>query len=330
MPIASISDFQEQVGSEGASGKDLPPYGPGGIYHEKQIGSMCAVHCVNNMLQGPLFDYSDFGQVAQELDRKERQLLGGAADLDYGNARADGFFNVQVIRVVLERAGYRMEMVTGDEVNSSKHDASKETAFILNKQEHWFALRRVGREWFDLNSCLKTPRHYTDGDVRFHIRDAVKQGYTVFAVRGEFPRCALEEDGKKLVEAVQGCGRPDQGYSLFAGAGQTLSGGGGGSSAPQGGAPAAAAGGGSDAAALRAARLARFGGGGGPAPAPPAAQAAPPAAAAAPTPTPSAAPAVSPALQQLMDMGFAQDQARGALDRANGNVEQAMEILLSS
>merc|ERR1740123_123916 len=75
--------------------------------------------------------------------------------------------------------------MTGEEVQSSKTDTAKEVAFILNKQEHWFALRRIGREWFDLNSCLKTPRHYTDGDVRFHISDAVKQGYTVFAVPGQ-------------------------------------------------------------------------------------------------------------------------------------------------
>ncbi|KAJ1473741.1 hypothetical protein T484DRAFT_1835000 [Baffinella frigidus] len=28
-----------------------------GAYHEKQIGSLCAVHCMNNLLQGPYFDF---------------------------------------------------------------------------------------------------------------------------------------------------------------------------------------------------------------------------------------------------------------------------------
>merc|ERR1740123_2224155 len=135
--------------------------------------------------------------------------------------------------------------MTGEEVQSSKTDTAKEVAFILNKQEHWFALRRIGREWFDLNSCLKTPRHYTDGDVRFHISDAVKQGYSVFVVRGDFPRSALEEDSKKLIEAVQGCGRPDQGHSLFAGSGQRLDSGATSAPASAGG----AGGGASDAAA---------------------------------------------------------------------------------
>merc|ERR1719217_278664 len=171
--------------------------------------------------------------------------------------------------MVLQRAGYDM-IRAGDKANGldPKADTAKEIAFILNKREHWFSLRRIGREWFDLNSCIKTPQHYTDGDVRFHVSDAVKQGYMVFVVRGAFPKCALEEDAKKLVEAVQGCGRPGQGYSLFAGGGQSV----GGSTAaavPQ-----------NDAAAMRAARLARLGGGGGPAPP-------------APTPAPAAAPAAT-------------------------------------
>merc|ERR1719443_2160091 len=127
-----------------------------------------------------------------------------------------------------------MQPMGGEAARSASTDTAKETAFVLNKREHWFSLRRIGREWFDLNSCLRTPRHYTDADLRFHIRDA-----------------ALEGDSKKLVEAVQGCGRPGQGHSLFAGAGQRLDGTGGiaASSPATGSAP--------DAAALRAARLAR-------------------------------------------------------------------------
>eukprot|EP00927_Polykrikos_kofoidii_P062522 TRINITY_DN57332_c0_g1_i1.p1 TRINITY_DN57332_c0_g1~~TRINITY_DN57332_c0_g1_i1.p1 ORF type:complete len:360 (+),score=80.90 TRINITY_DN57332_c0_g1_i1:88-1080(+) len=330
MPIASLSDFsKESGGSDGASGESLPPYGPGGIYHEKQIGNLCAVHCVNNMLQGPMFDYSDFGQVARELDAAERKITGGEG-LDYGNARADGFFNVQVMQTVLTRGGYSMSPIGGEEVQSSKTDTAKEQAFILNKREHWFALRRIGREWFDLNSCIKTPQHYTDADVRFHIRDAVREGYMVFVVRGAFPKSALEEDSKKLVEAVQGCGRPGQGYSLFAGSGQRLDSGGGGSSAPAGGGSGGGgAAGGAD--AVRAARLARFGGGGAPAPAPPATAA--PAAAPAPAPAPAAAPAPAPAdpnLAMLTSMGFDEAAAKKALQSANGNLERATDILLSS
>jgi hypothetical protein len=328
MPIASLADFNrdDAGGGDGASGKDLPPFGPGGIYHEKQVASMCAVHAVNNMLQGPLFQYSDFGRVAQELDRAEAQLTGGAG-LDGSNARHDGFFNVQVMQAVLGKAGYQMTPAQGEGGLDPKADTAKEIAFILNKREHWFSLRRIGREWFDLNSCIKTPQHYTDGDVRFHVSDAVKQGYSVFVVRGSFPKCSLEEDAKKLVEAVQGCGRPGQGYSLFAGGGQSLGGGAAAKAVPA-----------NDAAAMRAARLARLGGGGAPAPPPPEAAStgayAP--AEALPTPTPAPAPAPAPAaagpseaVQTLMAMGFEQAKCEAALTKANGNLETAVNNLLS-
>jgi hypothetical protein len=129
-----------------------------------------------------------------------------------------------------------MEPLTLKDLDQKGNDAAMETAYILNKREHWFALRRFGDpgEWFDLNSCMEKPFHYTFADLRFHIGDAVKEGYTVFRVRGPFPEAALEKDYKKLLEAIQGCGRPGQGYSLYAGGGNTLGGGGGGSAPTSG------------------------------------------------------------------------------------------------
>eukprot|EP00440_Ansanella_granifera_P019890 gb/GFBE01021610.1/.p1 GENE.gb/GFBE01021610.1/~~gb/GFBE01021610.1/.p1 ORF type:complete len:332 (+),score=75.38 gb/GFBE01021610.1/:1-996(+) len=330
MPIVGLSNFAEAGGGDGGNGKEMPPYGPGGIYHEKQIGSLCALHTVNNLLQGPMFTDGDFRGVAAELDRAERALMGGGS-MDYGNARMDGFYNVQVVQAVLNRAGYAVEPINSEAARECQADTAKEKAFILNKREHWFSIRRIGREWFDLNSCLKTPRHYKDGDLRFHIRDAVREGYSVFVVRperGDFPECALDKDHKKLIEAIQGCGSAEQGYSLFAGGGQTLSG------PSSGGAAAAPAPASNDAAALRAARLARFGGGGGPAPPPPAA--APVAAEPAPTPAPAPAPPApadtgkDPNIDTLVAMGFDAASAKGALEAAKGNVERAAEILLGA
>ena len=40
-----------------------------GIYHEKQIGSLCAVHCLNNVVQGPYFNEVAMGEIGQHLDR---------------------------------------------------------------------------------------------------------------------------------------------------------------------------------------------------------------------------------------------------------------------
>merc|ERR1719428_2566578 len=58
------------------------------------------------MLQGPVFQYADFGRVAQQLEREEARLLGGTGMNDGGQMRADGFFNVQVIQHVLTARGF--------------------------------------------------------------------------------------------------------------------------------------------------------------------------------------------------------------------------------
>mmetsp|Transcript_76431 Transcript_76431/g.224263 ORF Transcript_76431/g.224263 Transcript_76431/m.224263 type:complete len:603 (-) Transcript_76431:102-1910(-) len=206
MPIVGLSDFGEVVR---ANSDDSGCYGPGGIYHEKQVGALCGLHSVNNILQGPHYTVQDLRAVAQELDRREREITDGQG-LDYGNACADGFYNVQVIQVVVSRAG--CDMVPLKELPAETRrwqrrgtDIAKEKAFILNKHKHWFALRRIGKEWFDLNSCLSAPSHYTKSDLRSHIAEAMGEGYAVFVVRGIFPSCELEYDRKKLREAVKGC-----------------------------------------------------------------------------------------------------------------------------
>merc|ERR1719161_59462 len=261
------------------------------------------------MLQSPLFEEYDLREVAEQLDREERRLMGGEA-MDHGNARMDGFFNVQVIKVLMERMGYSMNLIKGEAGKDALKDTAKEQAYICNRREHWFSLRGIGAEWFDLNSCLHTPQHYLAADIHHHINEAMREGYDVFVVRGDFPKTALENDAKALLEAVQGCGRSGQGHCLFAGQGQSM----GGSSAPK------------TPEEMRAARLARLSGGApAPAPAPqPAAAAAPP----APAPPP-AAPKRSPELAQLMDMGFPEDKAKSALDAKGGNLEAAMDMLLS-
>lgn len=308
MPIASLADFQGMAeGDQGVDGTKMSKFGPGGIYHEKQIGSLCAVHALNNLMQGPLFDEYQLHDVANELDQKERQLLGGS-NMDYGNARMDGFFNVQVITALLQRMGYTTSQIKGEEGRSALKDSAKESGYICNRREHWFSLRRIGAEWFDVNSCLRNPRHYNNADVQHHINEAMREGYEVFVVRGDFPRTALEDDPKALVAAVQGCGRPDQGHSLFAGRGQTLSSGNSSSGGPV------------SAEDMRAARLARLSGG-----APPPSIPAEP----APAPAPAAAPAADPALQQILAMGFPEEKAKEALAAAGGNTEMAMEFLLS-
>uniref|UniRef100_A0A673JXW6 ubiquitinyl hydrolase 1 n=1 Tax=Sinocyclocheilus rhinocerous TaxID=307959 RepID=A0A673JXW6_9TELE len=42
------------------------------IFHEKQEGSLCAQHCLNNLLQGEYFSPVELSAIAQQLDEEER------------------------------------------------------------------------------------------------------------------------------------------------------------------------------------------------------------------------------------------------------------------
>lgn len=70
------------------------------LYHEKQVASLCGVHCLNTLLQGPTFTEMDLSQHALTLDQQERAFMaeGGMESEDYlryiaedsGNVAADG------------------------------------------------------------------------------------------------------------------------------------------------------------------------------------------------------------------------------------------------
>ncbi|KAL6582121.1 hypothetical protein OROMI_006135 [Orobanche minor] len=71
------------------------------LYHEVQESKLCAVHCVNTVLQGPFFSEFDLAALASDLDRTERQMMLGAVTGDFlpklsHNVSLDGDFSIQV------------------------------------------------------------------------------------------------------------------------------------------------------------------------------------------------------------------------------------------
>jgi ataxin-3 len=86
--------------------------GPLEIYHEKQVASLCGVHCLNTLLQANAFNAIDLSQIAQELDRREREVLaeGGMSSKDYlafvagdsQNVSDEGNFSIQVLSEALK------------------------------------------------------------------------------------------------------------------------------------------------------------------------------------------------------------------------------------
>ncbi len=76
--------------------------------------ALCGVHCLNTLLQGPLFGAIELGQIAQDLDALERTFMSenGIESEDYkkfiaedsGNVSSDGFFSIQASELYVLQA----------------------------------------------------------------------------------------------------------------------------------------------------------------------------------------------------------------------------------
>eukprot|EP00438_Fugacium_kawagutii_P030335 Skav223218 [mRNA] locus=scaffold2231:71013:75166:+ [translate_table: standard] len=99
-PIVGLADCAPSAGD----GKPKSPYGPGGIYHEKQVGSLCArssAWAERSLLGGDNLDFGFLAQSAQSCGRPRQTyslFAGGGQALSAGGS-AGG--SVSIAAVVL-------------------------------------------------------------------------------------------------------------------------------------------------------------------------------------------------------------------------------------
>ncbi|XP_017773431.1 PREDICTED: ataxin-3-like [Nicrophorus vespilloides] len=184
------------------------------VFHEKQEGSLCAQHCLNSLLQGAYFNPVDLSSLALSLDEAERIRMAecGEESDEYqrflrqpsGNMDDSGFFSVQVISSALEVWG--LELVpfsSADErVTSVFSNPCKMQAFICNYKEHWFTIRKLGNQWFNLNSLLNKPQLISDTYLALFLAQLKNDGYSIFVIFGVLPDCDADHL-LKLKPAIQ-------------------------------------------------------------------------------------------------------------------------------
>ncbi|XP_077394035.1 ataxin-3 isoform X1 [Festucalex cinctus] len=173
------------------------------IFHEKQEGSLCAQHCLNNLLQGEYFTPVDLSSIAHQLDEEERIRMaeGGMGSDEYrtflqqpsGNMDDSGFFSIQVISNALRVWGLELTLFNSREYQSLMINPINEKAFICNYKEHWFTIRKLGQQWFNLNSLLTGPELISDTYLALFLAQLQQEGYSIFVVRGNLPDCEAEQ-----------------------------------------------------------------------------------------------------------------------------------------
>eukprot|EP00486_Rosalina_sp_Unknown_P001685 CAMPEP_0201567108 /NCGR_PEP_ID=MMETSP0190_2-20130828/7414_1 /ASSEMBLY_ACC=CAM_ASM_000263 /TAXON_ID=37353 /ORGANISM="Rosalina sp." /LENGTH=465 /DNA_ID=CAMNT_0047986693 /DNA_START=53 /DNA_END=1450 /DNA_ORIENTATION=+ len=173
------------------------------IYHEHQSSQLCARHCLNNLLQGPYFTEFDLSKIALQLDKEEQQLLAQDGDENAGliewlktnqqsqNVSDDGNFSIQVLRRALDNLGLGIFHFGNKEISDAQQHPENEQGFICNLQAHWFAIRRIGGQWYNLNSLSGLPetkaKPTTLGSfyLSAFLSTLANDGYSIFVIRSD-------------------------------------------------------------------------------------------------------------------------------------------------
>uniref|UniRef100_G1PIR7 ubiquitinyl hydrolase 1 n=1 Tax=Myotis lucifugus TaxID=59463 RepID=G1PIR7_MYOLU len=169
----------------------------------KQEGSLCAQHCLNNLLQGEYFSPVELSSIAHQLDEEERMRMaeGGVTSEDYrtflqqpsGNMDDSGFFSIQVISNALKVWGLELILFNSPEYQRLRIDPINERSFICNYKEHWFTVRKLGKQWFNLNSLLTGPELISDTYLALFLAQLQQEGYSIFVVKGDLPDCEADQ-----------------------------------------------------------------------------------------------------------------------------------------
>lgn len=115
------------------------------------------------------FQATDLANIASELDQAEKALLSstGSSEEEFKSSNVDdsGNFSIQVLSEALRRAGElqlvqdsKMMQETLDRLQTEEAvSQSGDIAFVCNLQEHWFAIRSLRGEIWNLNSLKRRP-----------------------------------------------------------------------------------------------------------------------------------------------------------------------------
>jgi ataxin-3 len=181
------------------------------LYHEKQDSALCAVHSLNNLLQGHYYSAVELMNIAQELDAKEQVLMQelGNDTQDFrkymseesGNVAVDGNFSVEVIKKALIVFNLVSTPLNHPEMKEASEQPQRENGFICNLSNHWFAIRNVSGKFWDLNSLHKQPVYLSEIYLGAFLGQLQHEGYTIYVVRGTYPEIYRDYDSKDWVLA---------------------------------------------------------------------------------------------------------------------------------
>lgn len=199
------------------SGKGSTSSSKSFVYHEQQESALCGQHCLNNLLQGPHFTAVDLAEIANQLDEMERNLqkddLRAYYSFQSNNVDDSGNFSIQVLKSALQNY-CQSDLISWHqdpsqaiqaEMTEAAHENNK--AFVVNRSNHWFTIRKIGNHWWNLNSTNDFPQLISPFYLSAFLTQLRAEGYSVFLVTGPVPDRGDPELSKSYLPNAQSIGR---------------------------------------------------------------------------------------------------------------------------
>ena len=156
----SLAVMEELTSAMGSS-HIVSQQGNDEVYHETQRRMWCALHTLNALLQEPAYDAAALTEIALSI--------GGKLELAH-RWPLMGNWDINVMMLALQQRGLEVQWWDRrrsiDELRSLAEDAdcvglicNEPGAWLLGliPSQHWFTIRRVRGEWYDLDSKLQRP-----------------------------------------------------------------------------------------------------------------------------------------------------------------------------
>ena len=122
-------------------------------FHQRQELRLCGLHVVNNLLQVKPEDFykrNIMDDIAQQLFAEEKLINEKLKISPYSSS--DGDYHIDVIRRALETC----DMISTPRI-PTESPPENIIGYVINRGNHWLALRKIGAKWWNLDSLLKKP-----------------------------------------------------------------------------------------------------------------------------------------------------------------------------
>ncbi|KAK1265260.1 hypothetical protein QJS04_geneDACA011418 [Acorus gramineus] len=150
------------------------------LYHEAHQSKLRVVHCINAVLQGPVFSDPDLIDLASSFSKTDPTLPSFDDDIDFSHIISlGGPFSLKVLKAALE--------VWGLQIVPMEPALDLENAFVCHSLGQWVCVRRVGGEWYSFDGAHDVPKRLPGIGLAAHLNDLLNDSWTIYAVRGDLP-----------------------------------------------------------------------------------------------------------------------------------------------